>query len=85
MKDCNWCKGNLGDELLEDGQSRCPNCLRKFMKKEDIKTKVNEAFGEVSALFMSQEVKGTEIVMPSEEMQKIAKKLVDDLSKFYLV
>lgn len=39
-----------------------------------------EAFGEVSALFMSQEVKGTEIVMPTEEFIEIAKRLEDSLN-----
>ncbi len=33
---------------------------------------INEAFGEVSALFMSQEVKGTAMVMPTNELTKIA-------------
>ena len=40
-----------------------------------METKINETLGEVSALFMSQECKGTEIVMPTEELSVIADKL----------
>lgn len=39
------------------------------MNKQQI---ILEAFGEVSALFMSQEIKGTEIIMPTEELERIA-------------
>jgi len=39
-----------------------------------------EAFGEVSALFMSQDVKGTEIVMPEEDLSRIAKETVKKLN-----
>jgi len=37
---------------------------------------LGEAFGEVSALFMSQEIKGTDIVMPTEELDRILKETV---------
>jgi len=40
---------------------------------------IGEAFGEVSALFMSQDVKGTEIVMPTEEMDDILERTVEAL------
>ncbi len=36
---------------------------------------INEALGEASALFMSQQCKGTEIVMPERELSRISKKL----------
>jgi len=39
-----------------------------------LKTILREMAGEISAVFMSQEVKGTEIVMPSEELLKITEK-----------
>ena len=42
---------------------------------------INMAFGEVTALFMSQEIKGTEIEMPTEELTRISTKLVDALNK----
>ena len=41
---------------------------------------IREAFGEVSALFMSQKKKGTKIVMPTEELNEIAEKTVEKLS-----
>ena len=39
---------------------------------EVLKQIIGEALGEASALFMSQEVKGTEIIMPSRELERIA-------------
>jgi len=39
--------------------------------------------GEVSALFMSQEVKGTEIIMPSEELIRIGNKLAKDIFEIW--
>jgi len=41
--------------------------------------KIGVAFGEVSALFMSQEVKGTEIIMPTEELERIAETLAEEI------
>lgn len=38
------------------------------------KNVIMEALGEASALFMSQPIKGTEIVMPNTELTKIADK-----------
>ena len=49
------------------------------MKKETITNKIGEAFGEVSALFMSQECKGTEIIMPTEDLVKIQNWLVEEI------
>lgn len=52
------------------------------MKKTEIKNILLEAFGEISAIFMSQDIKGTKIVMPSEELIRIAeetaKKITDN-------
>ena len=45
------------------------------MKKEAI----GMALGEASALFMSQPIKGTEIVMPSEELRAISQRLFQNL------
>lgn len=44
---------------------------------------IYRAFGEVSSLFMSQEVKGTEIVMPTEELDKIGSKLHGTIMDIY--
>ena len=44
------------------------------MEKE-IET-IREALGETAALFMSQECRGTEIVMPTEELERIAQETV---------
>jgi len=41
-----------------------------------IKTIIGEALGEASALFMSQECKGTEIIMPTEELSRILNETV---------
>ena len=46
--------------------------------------KIKEAFGEVSALFMSQECKGTEIVMPTEDLERISEQLQQDLKSTIL-
>ena len=46
------------------------------MKTENIKQLVFEALGETSAVFMTQEVKGTEIVMPTNELERIGNELV---------
>ena len=45
--------------------------MSEISKVEEI---IGEALGEASVLFMSQEVKGTEIVMPSEGLSAIAKR-----------
>ena len=42
---------------------------------------ISEALGEASALFMSQECKGTEIIFPAEELELIATKTVERLNK----
>lgn len=40
---------------------------------------VNKALGEAAQLLMSQEVKGTEMVMPAEDLARIAESIVDEL------
>ena len=47
-------------------------------KQEEI---INMALGEASALFMSQECKGTEIVMPSRELGRIAGETIKKLNE----
>jgi hypothetical protein len=37
---------------------------------------IYETLGETSALFMSKDIKGTEIVMPTDELDLIAKETV---------
>jgi len=44
-----------------------------------LETIIGEAFGQVSALFMSQECKGTEIVMPTEDLEKILKSTLKEI------
>jgi hypothetical protein len=44
-----------------------------------IKQLVFEALGETSAVFMSQEVKGTEIIMPTSELERIGNELVKNI------
>lgn len=48
----------------------------------EIEAAVYEALGEASALFMSQEVKGTEIVMPTRELESIGSKLLIVLHEY---
>ena len=42
---------------------------------------ITESLGEVSALFMSQECKGTEMVMPTTELIRIANQLLLKLNE----
>ncbi len=39
------------------------------------------AFGEITGLFMSQDIKGTEMVMPTEELDRILKDTIDKLKQ----
>ena len=41
--------------------------------------KIREAFGKVSALFMSKEGKAGDIIMPTEELEQIAQQLLKDI------
>lgn len=60
--------------LCSDHFEELKQRIRRF-ENNKIGAAIYTAFGEVSALFMSQEVKGTEIVMPTEALDKVAKKL----------
>lgn len=40
-----------------------------------------EMLGEASALFMSQPIKGTEIIMPSKELEELAERTVARLNQ----
>jgi len=44
-----------------------------------IQQKIEEALGHTSAIFMSQECKGTEIVMPTEQLIKISEQLAQEI------
>lgn len=46
------------------------------MDKKKLEEVIGEALGETSALFMSQEKKGTDIVMPTEELIRISEEAV---------
>ena len=50
------------------------------MNKEQQLEIIEQALGEASVLFMDQECKGTEIVMPTEELREIAERTVDELN-----
>lgn len=50
------------------------------MGKEKQLEIILETLGEASALFMSQEIKGTEIVMPTEDLIRIANDAVEKLN-----
>jgi len=51
--------------------------IAEMKKLKDI---INIAFGEITALFMSQKSKGTEIVMPTEELERISKETIKKLN-----
>ena len=40
-----------------------------------------EAFGEISLIFISQDIKGTEMIMPTEKLIKIAEETVAKLKE----
>lgn len=56
-----------------------------FLTKKEIKNQlihlIGIALGETSALFMSKTEKGTEIVMPINDLLRIQKELVKDIQK----
>ncbi len=53
------------------------------MKKEIIEEKVNQMLGKTSALFMTQECKGTEIIMPTKELVEISDELISFIEQIY--
>lgn len=50
---------------------------------EEISERVFSMLGEVSALFMSQPVKGTEMIMPSDELRKLGQDFLDQIALKY--
>ncbi len=52
-------------------------------REDKIAKHVFEALGEVSALFMSSEEKGINIVMPSEEIKRIGDNLIEWIEEYY--
>ena len=48
---------------------------------ENAMSLINGALGEAAALFMSQEVRGVDIIMPTEELSRIARELMEKLEK----
>ena len=50
------------------------------MEKKKQREIVLEALGEASALFMSQECKGTQIVMPEEDLERIGNDVIKRLN-----
>ena len=51
------------------------------MTKEKQLQIIQETLGEVSVIFISQGIKGTEMIMPTEKLLKIAKETVERLNK----
>jgi len=45
-------------------------------KEQSLKTEIAEELGYVSSLFMKQECKGTEIVMPTAELEETLKRIL---------
>lgn len=52
------------------------------MKTTKIREKVFEALGETSALFMSQEKRGVDMVMPTEELERIGDDLLEWIDEY---
>ena len=46
---------------------------------------IQQALGQASAIFMTQETRGVDIVMPTDELIKIANKVVAELNEEFLV
>jgi len=61
--------GEKGGEKHQDIEEALKFALEKKVSE---RSNVLEALGEASVLFMSQEVKGTEMVMPTEDLIRIA-------------
>ena len=50
------------------------------MDKEKLKTIIYEALGEASALFMSNPQKGTEQIMPEQDLARIGNDMIDKIT-----
>lgn len=55
--------------------------MPKQNKEEEIKKIVFEALGETSALFMSNEEKGTKQIMPSFDLQVIGNRMIEEIKE----
>jgi len=53
----------------------------KHMNEQLLKQVVFEALGEVSAVFMSKEERGVDIVMPTDELERIGNELIEKLNQ----
>jgi hypothetical protein len=53
---------------------------RKVPEIQEIEERIFSMLGEASALFMSQPVKGTEMVMPSDELRKLGQNFLDQIA-----
>lgn len=51
------------------------------MNEQLLKQVVFEALGEVSAVFMSKEERGVDIVMPTDELERIGNELIEKLNQ----
>ena len=51
----------------------------KIMEKTEIKEEILKALGEASVLFMSKEERGVDIIMPTEELVRIADELAEKI------
>lgn len=54
--------------------------ISKQKINDSIREIILEAFGEVSALFMTREERGVDIVMPAQDLLVIANRVVKDLT-----
>lgn len=69
---------------MQDGKAEYNFNFKKMEMEKDEKIKdiITQALGESSTLFMSQECKGTEIIMPSEELIGIANRATEEVIDF---
>jgi hypothetical protein len=65
--------------LLGTPQELIDETTEKSVDIGKLKEILGQAFGEISALFMSQEKRGVDIVMPTKELEKIAEETTKKL------
>lgn len=51
--------------------------------KKKLKEIIDQALGEASVIFMSQEIKGTDIIMPTEELLDISDKAYKEIVELF--
>lgn len=81
---CSFCGKSLACDCKNAPQPEKQDVPSPSPIEEETKRIVFEALGEISAIFMSQEVKGTEIVMPTEELEKIGNELINFIIQKHL-